>query len=707
MGLREVPWKFVYRTGDDDLLNDFYLPALSHSVVYSRAVGFYSSHILAAAAEGVSALIRNDGKMRLIIGAPLDEDEYQAVLDGKLLADLGIDLSEKFLDYLSKPVSSVQSYRFQLLAWLIASGRLEIRFAFRRRGMYHEKIGILEDENHDRIIFQGSANESVNALLDLNAEAISVYPSWEAVYDTHGSDFEKAFNQVWDNQHLNTICMPLPSQEYEKIAAAAHSRGVPNLDAEVDLSNEEPLSFDIALIHGKPEIPKTLHGSGFEIKDHQRRALEAWRANQYRGILKLATGAGKTITAIYGAVKMFEASGRLALIIAVPYVELATQWVDNLRIFRIGAHKCYTARGSWHPRFAEEVRAFKSQSINFVCAVVVNATLRSDSFLELMSQLPKTRLLFVGDECHHHGGDTIHEVLPDCAWRMGLSATPFRSEDDEFESPFPSHAADRIRGYYGEIVAEYSLGDAINDDILTPYDYHVHFAYLESEEQDEYLEVSAEIGQMLGKRSLTEKDRRTLTFLFGRRSRLVGSAAAKFALIERLASDVPKIERAHSLFYCAEGFYEDEDSASVRQVSRVSRILADCGWRTAQFTSKESKAKRVGILEAFREGTIEGLVSMRVLDEGIDIPACRTAYVLASTRNPRQYIQRRGRILRRYPGKNVSTIHDFLVLPNPAFNAESSSKRLIEHELERAFDFLELARNKVQTIEALENEGLI
>jgi superfamily II DNA or RNA helicase len=253
-------------------------------------------------------------------------------------------------------------------------------------------------------------------------------------------------------------------------------------------------------------------------------------------------------------------------------------------------------------------------------------------------------------------------------------------------------------------VHEYTLSDAINDDVLTPYNYHIYFAYLEREEQEEYSNLSYQIGILINSNNLSRQEREKLAYLCGKRSRLLGAANQKFIILQDLVSKTPVELRPHSLFYCAEGYQIDEESNLIeRQISRVSKILSDAGWRTSQFTSMESPSERRKILESFIDGAIEGLVSMKVLDEGVDVPACSRAYILASTRNPRQYIQRRGRILRKSDGKELADIYDFLVLPHRDYTNESSSRSLIDSERERAYDFLTLARNKSENMDKLDN----
>ena len=707
--LTDREWKTVYRTGDDDILNNFYLPALGEAKYYDRAVGYFASQLLVNAATGLSSLIKSDGKMRLIIGHPLDADEYEAIKKGGNESWLLNLLQERLIEALSDQATNISEYRLNLLSWLVACGRLEIRFACRKKGMYHEKIGIITDKEGNKIIFQGSANETVYAMdVSINSESISVYPSWTDAYGAYGKFYEDAFEKLWDGKQKDTITLELPSKAYEIIASKAAQRAAPDLNVESDIEYQDQLIDGLVGISNEPKIPAVINGKKFDIRDHQIKALESWKSNDFRGILKLATGSGKTITAIFGAIRIYQSWKRLCLIVAVPYVELAKQWLTNLKIFNINAHQCFDSKVVWYEKLANDINLFATGHILFLPIVVVNRTLTSPSFQKLVVKIDNESMLFVGDECHRHGSEKTHKMLPNAKLRLGLSATPFQDDDDEIETPFPNINKERITNYYGGIVTEYTLSDAINDNVLVPYKYHIHAVHLTPEEQDQYEEISRKIANALAASSTaTERssEKQGLAMLFGQRSRLLGEAEGKFKELKGILDGDNGKSRGHCLFYCPEGSSENNE-VSQRNIDRVSKILNEYNWRTSQFTSYESKSDRQKIMQTFFAGGIDALVSMKVLDEGIDIPACRTAFILASTRNPRQYVQRRGRILRKSENKKFSVIHDFVILPAIGSEDAALSRRLIRAEMERVYDFLSLALNKREVDEELKRIGV-
>ena len=698
-GLRSESWKPVYRTGDDDLFLDFYSKAFGCSVSYDRAVGFFSSRLLAAAFQGVSKFISNNGKIRLIIGSPLEEEEFMALQHGETLRTI-LSEHDRKLRAIFEPGDTLDKKRLKILAWMFSVHAIEIRYAFRRKGMYHEKIGIFYDEEGNSIVFQGSANETPSAMMkDSNAESIMVFRSWEKeIFESYGASCVNSFEELWNGQQHQTITVDILSETYKQLASIGddYKQDVFSIDEEFDyLAN---LELKKHRKHGEPYIPETIGGTVFSVRQHQRDALTAWKRNGYQGILQLATGAGKTITSIYGAVKIFEATKRLALIVSVPYIDLANQWVSVLEEFGITSLKCYESSSSWSLKFDRFINLFNGKSIRFLCVVVVNRTLVSDNFQSRIKRISDNDKLFIGDECHNHGSNLIRSNLPEAKYRIGLSATPYRSDEDEIESPFPNYAKKNIISYYQSVCYEYDLEDAINDGILTPYNYYIVPVEMTLEEHEEYRDLTRKIANAL---SSNGESSQQLTMLCGQRSRLLGGLSGKPIALKEILSTVSPSDKQHTLFYCGEGKLYNSDEQAIH---KVSKVLSNSGWRISTFTSKESRKERREILAAFKDGLVDGLVSMKVLDEGVDIPACRTAFILASTRNPRQYVQRRGRILRKSPDKKIAKIYDFVVLPPSGLGSlDESTKSLVRAEYERVSDFTRLSNNRLEIENVISN----
>lgn len=694
---RTLELKTNYTSEADNLYADFFLPALSEAVTYRRAVGFFSLGVLLNTPAAMSTLVGNEGRIELIFGKLVAPEDFEAIQAGVAQPWAREELP-RFDELIAEHAGSLLEYRIRLLAWLFSSGRLEMKVALRPKGMFHQKIGLLEDRIGDVISFSGSMNETMSALDPrFNSEEITVFKAWNEGQKSYVDNHAQNFARLWSGETGSaTVVCALPHAIEEGLAFVMDRfPDAPTPEAEAERVRAF-LAKHAARSDTRPVVPKTMRGAPFEVRSHQLDALRAWTANGYNGILELATGAGKTVTAIYAAAKTAEANDGIALVVAVPYQDLADQWCEELRQFNIHAVRCYGSRTEWEPVVQAYLRRNRGSQKEFLAVVVVNKTLKTDHFQAFAKQLDPERLFFIGDECHHHGSSGyVDKLLPGARFRIGLSATPFHYLDDE--------ANQRLADVYDRSVFQYTLADAVRDKVLTPYEYTPIPVELTPHEAQEYVELSDQIARAFSaaKGEMGSPSGQKLKSLLMRRARLVGAAENKMVELGKLL-DHHKVE-PYSLFYCSDGrtFSDDDDDddhtgpggAEVKQRHAVAQALIKRGIRVSPFTSDENRWQRREILRQFKDGETEAMVAIRCLDEGIDVPACRTAYLIASSRNPRQFIQRRGRILRRAEGKESATIFDFVVvLPEGNLPDQNVAVDFLRNELGRVADF---ARNSL------------
>ena len=695
--LRDLNLKAVYKSDEDNILEDFYFPALSVASSYDRAVGFFSASTISYAAQALTTFVQHGGRIRLILGAFTDKNDIEAVKQGYERRELSEKIGGELLGIIDEVSDDLFHNRLEALAWLVMHERLDVKVALREQGMYHDKVGIIGDANGDSVAFSGSANESTRALLPAyNYESINVFPSWREELSSYFLPHQRSFERLWADESRDTVVLDLPTAVRERLVAVAGDLNYtpsPEIERAIAQRVRDKVSAQARSVSSAPKVPAELGGKPFKMQEHQLAALEAWRpSGDFQGVFDLATGAGKTITAIYGISKLAEAIGGLTVVIAVPYQNLADQWVDNLSQFNIYPLRCYVSRQNWLEKMRTVAHDMLMGSRNFAAIVVVNRTLKSPEFQEALKKLPGERLLWIGDECHHHSSQAYSGYLPDARFRIGLSATPQHYLDEDRN--------ERLNAFYGDIVYRYTLKQAIEEKVLTPYFYYPHVVELTEGEAEDFVALSEQIGRMMARKEAADQTAdQKLTALLMRRARLVGSAANKLPTLNEVLSG--RHPESHTLFYCGDGTVEtdegDEADAkqSLRQVEALSQTLHRAGWDVSRFTSRESRPDRERILENFRVGVIDALVAIRCLDEGIDVPACSTAYILASSRDPRQFIQRRGRILRRSPGKTSATIHDFVVvLPESQEDESQYARRLIKAELGRVAEFSNLSENR-------------
>jgi superfamily II DNA or RNA helicase len=683
--------KPVYRSEEDSIANEFYLPALARTKTYRRAVGYFSSSALVDAAVGLAGLIRNKGRMQLVIGNPVSDDDWAAIQSGTRLESLAEELKKQLLEVLQSGRTAHEGYSFDLLSWMVATSSIEIKFALRKGGMYHEKIGILENDLGESIVFHGSANESSNAILPTkNLESIAVYPSWAPdIYESYALPFSQAFDRLWSNTAKNVQTIPVPSEFYGEIHKARASQPPPDVDLEQDLIRT--LTIGATADRDRPHLPQFIGTQRYALRHHQEAALRAWVANDYRGIFALATGAGKTITVLHAATRFYEQQAPTFLVIAVPYIVLAEQWCNVMATFNMHPIQAWGGTDQWAGEATRRLTEFKVSSRRFASIVVVNDTLATSQFQDFLSGIPSEHLFFVADECHHHGTSAAERSIPKAArYIVGLSATPWNPGEDLRKKILTES--------YGDVCATYSLKDAMSDGVLCPYSYFINIVSIDDDEAEDYVLLSQQLGALQAqlRESSDPQVKLRLQATAGRRARLVGSFRKKY---ERLSTIVRERKQriSRTLFYAGEGQHplDASHASDDRNIDKVTRILASMRINIARVTAAETNNERTRILLEFQRGTIDAIAAIRVLDEGFDIAGCRSAYLLASSNSQRQYIQRRGRVLRPDVTKTKAEIIDFIALPSPSqyFSSETVWRRYLTSEISRASEFFNMADN--------------
>ncbi len=694
-----------YDSEVDDIYSDFFIPTLSQAINYKRAVGYFSLGVLLGAPKAMSQIINGNGSVQLIFGKLTSPEDFDAIQRG-LVDPFEADDFPDFETIIEQNTGSLLEYRVRLLAWLFSNNRLEMKVALRPKGLFHQKIGVMEDAYGDFVSFSGSMNETVSALdPQFNSEEITVFRSWSEGQKSYVENHKRRFQKLWSGETgSSTMVCSLPEVVAEGLDLV--SERFPEKPSTQEETERVKLFLNKKAERKrvKPGVPAQINGTAFSMREHQLKALRAWSENGYNGILELATGAGKTITAIYGATKTIEANEGISLVIAVPYQDLADQWCKELRQFNINAVQCYGSKQSWEPTVNNYLRRNRDRQREFIALVVVNKTLKTETFQKVVKQLDMARTFFIGDECHHHGSKSfVGKLLSGAKFRIGLSATPFHYLDDG--------ANERIRSVYDRSVFKYDLANAVADGVLTPYEYIPVPVELTASETQDYLDLSDQIARIYSasKNNKNGAGEEKLKALLMRRARLVGAAENKIAELEKLLFE-NEVEK-HSLFYCSDGktlvtdddeVAIDENTMEMKQRHAVAKLLMRMGISVSPFTSEENRKQRREILRKFKEGATEALVAIRCLDEGIDVPACQTAYLIASSRNPRQFVQRRGRILRRSPGKEKATIYDMVVvMPESHISAENRAVDFLRNELGRVADFARNSKFPASSIEPL------
>lgn len=706
MSFQELDIKKEYRSLLDSVAKDFYIPLLSQAVKYQRAVGFFSSSCLVEISKGISELAKNGGKIQLVASPYLSDEDVEAIKSGYTMRDQVV--KEAIRREMTEGKTSFEKARLNLLANLISDGVLDIKIAFTedsdRMGMYHEKMGIITDAKGNRVAFAGSMNESATAMT-LNYEAIDVFCSWKGEEDRVIAK-ENAFTSIWNDTEPNIKIIDFPELKQEIIEK--YKRSVP--DFEID-KKEYSSNIDTVLhtdlgTHTEyfPKFPEW-----FKLHDYQNEAITEWQKRNYRGIFDMATGTGKTYTGL-GALTILSKNidYKLAAIIVCPYQHLVEQWVEDILKFNIDPIIGYSdsSQKDWPKRLKDAIRdqKLKVRGKEFFCFICTNATFSSDYVQTQLAKI-KSDILLMVDEAHNFGAPYLSCLLYDnYKYRLALSATLDRHNDEE--------GTTKLYDFFGEKCIEYTLDRAIEEKKLTKYKYYPIVVTLTEEELEAYDNLSYEIGKCImkgenGKMKLSSRGEK----LALKRSRIVAGAKNKLKMLEKVIQ--PYIHDKHILVYCGatKGLEQnqdrsDVDSEDVRQIDAVTDLLGNkLGMEVSQFTSKESVEEREVLKREFSAGdTLKALIAIKCLDEGVNIPKIKTAFILASTTNPKEYIQRRGRVLRLAEGKEYAEIYDFVTLPYDTESVtsltETQVKRsltLVKNELRRVEEFSRIAVNMVES----------
>lgn len=705
MSLKDHLIKSEYRSLIDDMVRDFYIPCLENAVSYRRAVGFFSSSSLVEVSQGIAKMAQNGGKIRIVASPYLSDEDIEAIKTG--YENRKEVIEQALLRQLHEPVNYYASERMNMLANLVADGILDIRIAYTMdrsgMGMYHEKMGIIEDDEGNVIAFSGSNNESATAM-SINYETMDVFRNWGDSSEKERVQLKcNAFHSIWNNNEPNIEVM-----EFENITKALiekYRRKSTNFNIDKEeypdgVSAEGERSIDKTTI--APRIPEE-----FELRDYQVEAIDKWEEQDFKGIFDMATGTGKTYTGLGAAARLSKRlEDRLALIIVCPYQHLVEQWVEDIVLFGMKPIIGYSSsiQRSWKKNLESAIRdqKLKVRKREFFCFVTTNATFSSEFVQNQLSKIRSDILLMV-DEAHNFGADNLRRLLlPNYKYRLALSATLDRHGDPE--------GTEALYRYFGGKCIEYSLEKAIGEGKLTPYKYYPVIVSLSDIELQEYDNLTTQIAKCLtkdkrGKTVLSEKGKR----LALQRSRLVAGASGKIQALEKYI--MPYIEDKHILVYCGattvfDGNQENMqiDNDEIRQIDLVTDLLGNkLHMKVSQFTSKENVEERNILKREFADGSnLQALIAIKCLDEGVNIPKIKTAFILASTNNPKEYIQRRGRVLRLAEGKDYAEIYDFITLPRKLDEVtgitEEQMKReltLVKNELCRAEEFARIALNSV------------
>jgi superfamily II DNA or RNA helicase len=663
--LRDLDLLPVYDSAEKDLIADLIVPLLANSVSYYRGVGFFTSGWLRVASKGVVRLVENGGVARIVLSPIMDERDWDAFCLGDR-ARREPHLRELLRRSIHELEVSLERDTLNCLAWLIADGVLHFRFAIPKAtgtgGDYHDKVGVFTDQEGDTVAIHGSFNDTVQGTL--NGEAFSVFKSWEPGQHPFAERHRARLTSLWEHGNAQFAVYGIPDAIRDQLARLRSSADRPYM---LPAHSWGVVGHPVSL-----HCPITLY-------DFQLEAIEKWKQNRCHGLLEMATGTGKTVTALAAAVDRHRADGRLLLVVLVPYLHLLEQWARQCREFGFLPLLCSGEHRDWFVEARSRVADLRL-GVSHCCLLVVHNTAASPVFTKLAREFPAEHTMLVADEVHALGAPIMRAALvPEANLRLGLSATPRRWFDDD--------GTKFLLEYFHGVCFEFPLEAAIGR-YLVPYDYHPLLVELQEDEERTYEELTAQVGALQGRARDDPDAEETLKLLLIERARVVGGARNK---VTALLGELHRMQGGTSgggrdlrdiLIYCAPGTHQG-----------ILMSVSSLGIRCHEFVHTVSLPLREDVLRHFAAGDIQALVAIKCLDEGVDVPSTRTAFLLASTTNPREFVQRRGRVLRFAEGKQKAVIHDFMVVPSSSSSCETGQS-LLQREFPRFAEFASAANNE-------------
>ena len=678
MNFKAIKLPYSVKTTEANPNEVFFNPVLSASISYKVAVGYFSSKWVRDVASGIANLASNSGKASLLISPQLSKNDYLALAQGD--SNKG-NRDDVFKQCFRELYNSLRDDTLTTISWMIADGLLEFKIAVPcndLEGIMHAKMGVFEDDLGNKIGFSGSYN--LTGASKSNWERIDVFTSYsseESLARIH--DIETDFNNMWVgvDKNIETFspsdsCLT-PFIEFTKNVDRPYKK-IP-----------------------KYRIPDFFLDENGDIRGYQMEAVNKWFKANGKGIFCMATGAGKTVTALSATAKlseyMIEKKACLFVLIVVPYTHLAKQWCKEAIAFGFNPIQCFDGVSKWGSLLSQSLSFSLIQKEGVTLAVCTNATFTAKSFRDFDKYFDKMTSLFLADEMHNLGSPECLKRLPLSAnYRLGLSATPKRHNDEE--------GTDALYQYFGEEVINFSLKDAIESGCLTKYFYFPKIVEFTEEEWEEYKDLSKKISRFINTKpdgGIRISDGAKILLL--KRARLINSMKNKYEKFFQLVDE--KGLSKHTLVYVGDT-KEDDVRAVEFEVNKLGNTFQiPCN----KFTAETELDDRITLLQNFAEGKTDVIVAIKCLDEGVDVPSTQHAHILASSTNPREYIQRRGRVLRKSKGKTYAYIHDYIAVP-PNFEMDGFSegeikifRNLFKREIKRIEEFAQLAINYGDTLE--------
>ena len=678
----------LFRLPDQPVASMILIPGFRAAKRVRGAFGWFTAGWIERLAPGLAEYLNRDDTeaVDFTVAPMFFPDELAAVKRGMQMTEK--DAAESIVDVFVNgriQASALGRHALDCLSWMVGAGKLRLRVAVpTHQSNYHPKIWLFDDDEH-QVIARGSGNATLKGVAE-GVEHLDVDVSWLPQSRDRVVDGVKMVND-WNKGSSFGLrgVYELSAALANNIIKTAPSKPPQPEDYERAVRETDPQSYSLCRMERNLQIPTELQWQVGKYA-HQGKAVKCWEQaeNPEHGVIAMATGAGKTLTALICAARVQDRlHGKpLLVVVSAPSIPLISQWRKEVKKFQISP-VVPSLEKNVERSLTRLFGALRGGGTHVL--IVTNKLLCSSEFQNTITEkldnfLDPVATMFIADEAHTLGAKKfIHNKPEFFQRRLALSATPNRQYDPD--------GTEEIFEYFGETVYEFGIDQAIGF-CLAPYNYYVHSCALDEDELEKFVTLSKRIALLSNREDESAED--DLRSLLIARRRIIETASAKISLLRAVLERRGPRELCHSLVYAS--------AKNPNQFEEIAQVLTELNikWApvTQETTANTSLLRRT--LKSFAQGELQVLLAKKVLDEGVDIPSIREAFIVASSTIEREWIQRRGRVLRIHPDKPWAIIHDFVCLPPISvfqrFNAPSLRK-IVENELHRAYAFGSYAQN--------------
>lgn len=712
----QIPLTRNYHSGTNNPPIKLYLDIFPEIKKIDLELGFFSSSAFQVLSYGLAQFIQNGGFMRIITNSHISAEDSPLITsetENNLVSEamLSYVKDENKLKKLQIILAQREQHFFNCLLYLKSEGRLiiqPVKPIHSANGMAHTKNCVVSD-SINQLYFSGSTNFTGNALLH-NIESLDVSPDW--LGDIEGNqakieEFNTRFKKIINKEHPKYKYLT-KSQLIDQIDKRGENKKLLSLfEDEVELSilefedegfsnvlKQKKIEFEekVRKIETEPHFP-FFDDKISEPRPYQKEAYKEWIKNNYKGIFAMATGTGKTITALNCVLEEYKKYKKHNIIIIVPTIDLVNQWKEELEKFNFSNILQVSSKHNWKNSFIRFVQNTKYDIVSDIAIVTTYKSFVNDNFFKQYIQV-ESKFILIGDEAHNIGSKEVLKKFKklNTPKMIALSATPKRVYDPEGTKCIEDIFNDKEPYTY-----VFSLERAIKEKFLTRYLYFPKIVKLNEQEFEEYKIITKKLIPFLSDDGDLGEGAQMLLL---KRKRIIHKAKNKEVVFKEILKELDaKNKLSHSFVFAPEGKYIDNDKNILESFIEIATNSFP-KLRVDSFTSRD--LKREDILKSFEKGILDMVFAMKALDEGVDIPRTEVGIFTSSTGNPRQFIQRRGRVLRKHPDKDIAIIYDMIVVPDlfseDTFNLERS---LLKQELTRVGYFADLADNFYHAKEVL------